>query len=176
MPANHFHEGAEVYRGPPPAPRSAAGRGRLLLSLRRPGNIPEILIPVPPPSTTVFQVTREIDFCYGHRVLECPRCGHLHGHNGRASITLQSENLDQMGMVLDFSAIKKLASTWIEQHVDHRMLLQRDDPAVKVLQELGEPLFLMDEPPTCEALARAIYRFLSDSGVPILHCQVTEAT
>ena len=48
----------------------------------------------------MFQVTREIRFCYGHRLLNYDgKCRHLHGHNGRAVITLQAEELDTLGMV-----------------------------------------------------------------------------
>jgi len=54
----------------------------------------------------MFNVSREIDFCYGHRLLNYPgKCRHLHGHNGRAVITFAAAALDQRGMVLDFSEI-----------------------------------------------------------------------
>ncbi len=40
------------------------------------------------------RVTREITFCYGHRLLEYNgKCRHLHGHNGRAVITLSAATL-----------------------------------------------------------------------------------
>ena len=42
----------------------------------------------------MYRVTREIDFCYGHRLLNYEgKCRHLHGHNGRAVITLQGPEL-----------------------------------------------------------------------------------
>ena len=41
----------------------------------------------------MFRVTREIFFCYGHRLLNYEgKCRHLHGHNGRAVITLEGPN------------------------------------------------------------------------------------
>jgi 6-pyruvoyltetrahydropterin/6-carboxytetrahydropterin synthase len=90
----------------------------------------------------MFRVTREIDFCYGHRLLDyAGKCKYLHGHNGRAVIAIESETLDERGMVLDFSDIKRVVSRWIDEHLDHRMLLRRDDPAVPVLEALGEPLY-----------------------------------
>ena len=37
----------------------------------------------------MFRVSREINFCYGHRLLNYPgKCCHLHGHNGKLTITL----------------------------------------------------------------------------------------
>ena len=57
----------------------------------------------------MFRVSRQIDFCYGHRLLNyAGKCRFLHGHNGRAIITIESETLDERGMVLDFTEIKRL--------------------------------------------------------------------
>jgi 6-pyruvoyltetrahydropterin/6-carboxytetrahydropterin synthase len=54
----------------------------------------------------MHQVCREINFCYGHRLLDYDgKCRHLHGHNGRLLITVQASELDNLGMVLDFSQI-----------------------------------------------------------------------
>jgi 6-pyruvoyltetrahydropterin/6-carboxytetrahydropterin synthase len=123
----------------------------------------------------MFRVSREIDFCYGHRLLNyAGKCKYLHGHNGRAIITIESQTLDERGMVLDFSDIKKVVSTWIDEQLDHRMLLQRRDPVVPMLQEMGEPLFLMDENPTAENIARLIYEFTASRGFPIVECQLWE--
>ena len=61
----------------------------------------------------MFQVTRVLRFCYGHRLLNYDgKCRHLHGHNGRAVITLEADRLDTLGMVVDFSAIKRVVSAW----------------------------------------------------------------
>ena len=122
-----------------------------------------------------FRVSREIDFCYGHRLLNyAGKCKYLHGHNGRAIITIESETLDERGMVLDFSDIKNVVSTWIDEKLDHRMLLQRTDPVVPILEKMGEPLFLMDENPTAENIARLIYEFTASRGFPIVECQLWE--
>jgi 6-pyruvoyltetrahydropterin/6-carboxytetrahydropterin synthase len=123
----------------------------------------------------MFRVSREIDFCYGHRLLNYDgKCKYLHGHNGRAIITIESATLDERGMVLDFSDIKKVVSAWIDEKLDHRMLLQRTDPVVPMLQQMGEPLFLMDENPTAENIARLIYEFTASRGFPIVECQLWE--
>ena len=59
----------------------------------------------------MFNVSREIDFCYGHRLLNYPgKCRHLHGHNGRVVITFEASGLDDRGMVLDFSEIKRMVT------------------------------------------------------------------
>ena len=86
----------------------------------------------------MYRVTREIDFCYGHRLLDYEgKCRYLHGHNGRAVIAIGASQLDHRGMVLDFSDIKRVVNTWIDETLDHRMLLRRDDPAAEMLAKLG---------------------------------------
>jgi 6-pyruvoyltetrahydropterin/6-carboxytetrahydropterin synthase len=123
----------------------------------------------------MFRVTREIDFCYGHRLLNYEgKCKHLHGHNGRAVITIESAELDARGMVLDFSDIKRVVSNWIDANLDHRMILRRDDPARAALEELGEPMFLVDENPTAENIARLIFEYTKSQGFPIVEVRLWE--
>jgi len=123
----------------------------------------------------MFRVSREIDFCYGHRLLNYDgKCRFLHGHNGRAVITLEAEELDSRGMVLDFSDIKHVVSNWIDDHLDHRMILNRRDPMVPVLDEMGEPMHLIDANPTAENIAKLIHEFASTQGFPVLQTQLWE--
>ena len=56
----------------------------------------------------MFRVSREIEFCYGHRLINYDgKCRHLHGHNGLAVITLEAPSLDARGMLVDFGEIKR---------------------------------------------------------------------
>jgi 6-pyruvoyltetrahydropterin/6-carboxytetrahydropterin synthase len=123
----------------------------------------------------MFYVTRQIDFCYGHRLLDyAGKCRHLHGHNGRVEITLAGESLDGRGMLIDFGEIKQVVAAWIDAHLDHRMVLRRDDPAVPQLRELGEPLYLLDENPTAENLAKLIFDACQEHDFPILEVKLWE--
>ena len=84
----------------------------------------------------MFRVSREIGFCYGHRLLNYEgKCRHLHGHNGKAVITIEGPKLDERGMLVDFSDIKTAVSSWIDENLDHRMLLRKDDPVVPMLRD-----------------------------------------
>jgi 6-pyruvoyltetrahydropterin/6-carboxytetrahydropterin synthase len=123
----------------------------------------------------MFQVTREIDFCYGHRLLNYEgKCKYLHGHNGRAVITLEAAGLDHRGMVLDFSDIKRVVATWIDNTLDHRMILHRDDPAIAALKQLGEPMHLIDTNPTAENIAKLIFDFTAEHGFPVVDVKLWE--
>jgi 6-pyruvoyltetrahydropterin/6-carboxytetrahydropterin synthase len=123
----------------------------------------------------MFRVTREIDFCYGHRLLNYEgKCRHLHGHNGRVLITLEAPDLDHRGMLVDFSDIKRLVQRWIDDTLDHNLLLCRDDPIAPILQEKGERVFLMDDNPTAENIARLIFEHAKAAGLPVIEVTLWE--
>jgi 6-pyruvoyltetrahydropterin/6-carboxytetrahydropterin synthase len=123
----------------------------------------------------MYRVTREIKFCYGHRLLNYEgKCRHLHGHNGRAVITLETAQLDELGMVVDFSRIKQVVSTWIDETLDHKMLLHQDDPVLSFLLRQGEPVYVLDVNPTAENIARLIYDFTAGQGFPVAMVQLWE--
>jgi 6-pyruvoyltetrahydropterin/6-carboxytetrahydropterin synthase len=123
----------------------------------------------------MFRVARQIDFCYGHRLLNYTgKCRHLHGHNGKVLVTIEASGLDPRGMVLDFGDIKDTLSRWIEENLDHRMILHRDDPAVPHLAQLGEPLYLMDANPTAENIARLILEHAVRLGLPAVEVRLWE--
>lgn len=123
----------------------------------------------------MYRVTREIDFCYGHRLLNYEgKCRHLHGHNGRAVIALEAPELDRLGMVMDFTRIKQVVTAWIDETLDHKMLLHRDDPVLAYLQQQGEPVFVLDVNPTAENIARLIFDFAIKQGFPVVEVQLWE--
>lgn len=123
----------------------------------------------------MFQVTRQIDFCYGHRLLNHEgKCRFLHGHNGRVVITLEAESLDHNGMVVDFGLIKRQLSHWIDENLDHRMILSRRDPAAELLIQAGEPIYLIDVNPTAENIAKLIHDAALEFGFPIVETRLWE--
>ena len=75
---------------------------------------------------------------------------------------------------MDFSDIKGVVSKWIDENLDHRMILCREDPAVSALGELGEPLYLLDVNPTAENIAREIHNVAVKAGFPIAETRLWE--
>src|SRR6266436_3795855 len=123
----------------------------------------------------MFQVTRELRFCYGHRLLNYDgKCKHLHGHNGRALITLEADRLDALGMVVDFSTIKRVVNGWIDANLDHRMILHKADPILPFLREQGEPVYLLDVNPTAENIAKLIFDRAAAQGLPVVSVKLWE--
>src|SRR4026209_2858766 len=97
----------------------------------------------------MYSVTKRIDFCYGHRLLDYDGiCKHPHGHNAVAEIQVRTDQLDNRNMVCDFSDIKRIVRGWVDREIDHRMVLRYDDPLVAALKAPGEPMLLADSHPT----------------------------
>ncbi|MEZ6106670.1 MAG: 6-carboxytetrahydropterin synthase [Pirellulaceae bacterium] len=122
-----------------------------------------------------FQISKEISFCYGHRLLNYSgKCRHLHGHNGRVELILDGVELDDRGMLVDFGDVKAPMKHWIDTNLDHRMLLNSSDPIIPYLQGVGEPLFLMDSNPTAENIAKTLYIAAKELKLPVTQVRFWE--
>jgi 6-pyruvoyltetrahydropterin/6-carboxytetrahydropterin synthase len=116
----------------------------------------------------MFQVTKEIHFCYGHRLLNyAGKCRYFHGHNGKIEVQLSAEKLDDKGMVRDFTEIKQVLQTWVDEALDHRMILNAKDPLRETLIKAGEPVVSIDANPTAENIAKLIYDTAKSKGLPV---------
>ena len=123
----------------------------------------------------MYSVTKRIDFCYGHRLLDYDGvCKHPHGHNAVAEIEVRTDQLDHRNMVCDFTDIKRIVKGWIDAHLDHKMVLRRDDPLVAALRGLGEPVFIVDSNPTVEHLAKLIFDFAASQNLQVERVTVWE--
>ena len=124
---------------------------------------------------TTYSVTKIIAFCYGHRLLNYDgKCKFLHGHNGRVEIVVAAERLDGRGMVVDFGDVKKIVGGFIDEKLDHRMILCKKDPILALLKERGEPLFEMEDNPTAENIAKEIYRYAIGQKLPVSSVKLWE--
>ncbi|HZT08489.1 MAG TPA: 6-carboxytetrahydropterin synthase [Chloroflexota bacterium] len=116
----------------------------------------------------MYRVTTEIHFAYGHRLMNYDgKCAHPHGHNARVEVELATEELDAADIATDFTVLKHAIQDWIDEHVDHKMVLRRDDPLLPVLIEMNEPVYVMDRNPTAECLAELIYDIAAEHHFPV---------
>ncbi len=123
----------------------------------------------------MYLVTKRIDFCYGHRLLDYDGvCKHPHGHNALVEVDVRTDSLDRRNMVADFSDIKKIVKGWIDRELDHKMILRHDDPLVAPLQQLGEPVYLVESNPTVERIAKLIFDAARDGGLNVVAVRVWE--
>jgi 6-pyruvoyltetrahydropterin/6-carboxytetrahydropterin synthase len=123
----------------------------------------------------MFRVTKELAFCFGHRLMNYNgKCRNLHGHNAKAVVTVASNELDDLGMVADFSALRKHIGDWVDRTLDHKMILFKGDPLVPVLREMGDPVLALDDHPTTENLAKLIFEFVEREGYPVVEVTLFE--
>ena len=123
----------------------------------------------------MFRVSKEIWFCYGHRLLNyAGKCKNLHGHNGRAVITLEAAALDPLGMVVDFTDVKRVIGKWINDTLDHKMILHEQDPVIPELKRLGEPFITLKVNPTAENIAKLIFDSARAANLPVVEVRLWE--
>ncbi len=123
----------------------------------------------------MYRVIKEINFCYGHRLLNYEgKCRHLHGHNGRLEVVLETNELDRRGMVFDFGEVKTVVKAWVDAELDHKMILCKEDPALEVIQGLGEPVYLLDENPSAENIAKLIFQYAVSQDLPVVEVRLWE--
>ncbi|MDO8843979.1 6-pyruvoyl trahydropterin synthase family protein [Methylicorpusculum sp.] len=113
-------------------------------------------------------ITKEVYFCYGHRLMNHPgKCRNLHGHSVKASISIKRDQLNDQGMVCDFSDIRDCVESFIDEHLDHNFLLHKDDPIIPLLEQNQERFLALDEHPTAEILSKMIYQYIKSAGFDI---------
>ncbi|GAB6068733.1 6-carboxytetrahydropterin synthase QueD [Methylothermus subterraneus] len=122
-----------------------------------------------------YFVTKEVRFCYGHRLLNHPgRCRHLHGHSVKAAVTASADRLDERGMVCDFGELKQAVAEFVKEKLDHTLLLHEADPLVPLLRAAGERFLALPEHPTAEVLARLIFEHVRAKGYPVVEVALWE--
>ena len=97
-----------------------------------------------------WNISKEFDFCYGHRVWSqelnteysldaCLMCRHLHGHQGKVIVHLQSNKLTN-GMVTDFKHLNWFKK-FLDDVLDHKFIIDINDPLYSTLL----PLYKSDD-------------------------------
>ena len=93
----------------------------------------------------MFEVTIEQTFAAGHALRNYHgKCENVHGHNYRCQVTVEGEELDGTGLLMDFVALKKAVNEVIDR-LDHQWL--NDYPPFTVLNPSAENIakYIYDE-------------------------------
>ncbi len=116
-------------------------------------------------------ITRKLEFDAGHRIsTHNSQCRHLHGHRYVIEITLSGsiiseKGVAQQGMVMDFSEVKRIATSALVDKWDHAFLVYSGDtPVLQFLQSLKDhKTVVLDVQPTAENLAVIAFSILDEA-------------
>lgn len=96
----------------------------------------------------MYRISKTVEFSAAHQVRECGgACERLHGHNWKVLAHLAANELDALGMVVDFKALKQ-ALREILDPLEHSLL--------------NEVPPFDRENPTSENLARFVFNGLTE--------------
>ncbi len=90
-------------------------------------------------------ITRKGSFDSGHRVMnERMKCFNLHGHTYLYELEFAFNQVEDIGYAIDFKEIKRVGCQWIEEFLDHGMILNPKDKDVILACEVTKSkLWLM---------------------------------
>jgi len=113
----------------------------------------------------MYSVTKQFHFCAAHRLHNYQgKCANIHGHNYKVEITLESNELEK-DMVMDFGEMAQTVGKWIDETMDHTLLICTKDKAFKFLETaIIRPFkcFFMEEKTTAENISRLIHKKCSE--------------
>lgn len=82
----------------------------------------------------MYSVTVRHNFETAHRLPHLPgKCQSLHGHSWWADVTVQAPELSA-GLVVEFGPFKKKLRAWIDDYLDHGVMLGEEDPLLPILR------------------------------------------
>jgi 6-pyruvoyltetrahydropterin/6-carboxytetrahydropterin synthase len=93
----------------------------------------------------MFEITIEESFAAGHALRNYRgKCENVHGHNYRCHVTVAGEQLDEIGLLVDFVELKRVVHTVLDR-MDHQWL--NEFPPFDVLNPSAENMakYIYDE-------------------------------
>ena len=96
-------------------------------------------------SSKTQYISRKGNFDSGHRVMnEFMKCYNIHGHTYLYELTFSFENMEEIGYAIDFKEIKRVGCQWIDDILDHGMILNpHDTKLIETTKDYGTKLWLM---------------------------------
>jgi 6-pyruvoyltetrahydropterin/6-carboxytetrahydropterin synthase len=93
----------------------------------------------------VQYISRKGNFDSGHRVMnEFMKCFNIHGHTYLYELTFSFENMEEIGYAIDFKEIKRVFCQWVDDILDHGMILNpKDTKLIETTKDYGTKLWLM---------------------------------
>ncbi len=106
-----------------------------------------------------IRITKQFNFETGHALYGYDgKCRNVHGHSYKLSVTVFGKPITEithvkLGMVIDFSDLKKIVKEEIVDKFDHATVFNKNTPHVELAKELtdrGHSVILANYQPTSE--------------------------
>jgi 6-pyruvoyltetrahydropterin/6-carboxytetrahydropterin synthase len=106
-----------------------------------------------------IRITKRFNFETGHALYGYDgKCRNVHGHSYKLSVTVIGHPITdtdhvKLGMVIDFSDLKKIVKEEIVNQFDHATVFNKNTPHIELAKELterGHNVILADYQPTSE--------------------------
>ncbi|NIJ43717.1 6-pyruvoyltetrahydropterin/6-carboxytetrahydropterin synthase [Wenyingzhuangia heitensis] len=108
-----------------------------------------------------IRITKKFGFETGHAIYGYDgKCSNLHGHSYKLYVTVIGTPIDDYnhvknGMVIDFTDLKNIVKSEIEDVFDHASVFNKNTPHIELAKELkdrGHDVILVDYQPTSEMM------------------------
>lgn len=125
----------------------------------------------------MYTVTTEQSFDAAHFLKGYDgKCKNLHGHRWRVIVEAGAEDLNEGGMVVDFTDLKRDLKRLADE-LDHSLIMETDSLRQATYQALLEEGFRIEEVPfrpTAEHFARYFYERMKEQGHTLCCVRVYE--
>jgi 6-pyruvoyltetrahydropterin/6-carboxytetrahydropterin synthase len=90
-------------------------------------------------------LTRKCTFDSGHRVMnEKMKCFNLHGHTYICKLTFEFNEMEEIGYAIDFKEVKRIGCQWIDDMLDHGVIVNpKDDAVIDCAVKTGSKIWYM---------------------------------
>lgn len=139
---------------------------------------------------STIRITKQFNFETGHALYGYDgKCRNVHGHSYKLSVTVIGHPITdtshvKLGMVIDFSDLKKIVKEEIVDKFDHATVFNKNTPHIELAKELtdrGHNVILANYQPTSENMvvdfaAKIKARLPKDIHLFSLRLQETESS
>jgi 6-pyruvoyltetrahydropterin/6-carboxytetrahydropterin synthase len=90
-------------------------------------------------------ISRECTFDSGHRVMnEKMKCFNMHGHTYLCKVKFEFYESEEIGYAIDFKEIKRVGLQWIDDLLDHGMIVNpKDTIVIEAAKATGSKIWYM---------------------------------
>ena len=90
-------------------------------------------------------ITRKGTFDSGHRVMnEKMKCFNMHGHTYLYELEFEFNEMEEIGYAIDFKEIKRIGCQWIDDYLDHGMIVNpKDEHVIQAALATGSKIWYM---------------------------------